>query len=271
MLLSTVGCPTKINMVMPDTVTLIPIKPLHNDLWKQAEMLANKWGFPLDKKADSGLCLLLDYDQLALQDLNTPKEHPVSVNFASEALEYRRTHGGGNSEAIAKAVGLKGRKGLHVVDATAGLGRDSFILASLGCNVTMIERSNVVAALLENGLERAQLTESLMDWLPKQLSLLHGSAIELLRHWEHSTTDVIYLDPMFPHRKKSALVKKDMRLFQQLLGPDEDADALLEPAIGLAQERVVVKRPNSAPYLAEQKPSIEYKSKKHRFDVYLTA
>jgi 16S rRNA (guanine1516-N2)-methyltransferase len=103
----------------------------------------------------------------------------------------------------------------------------------------------------------------------EQFTFQPGQATELLSNWPKDKPDAIYLDPMFPHKKKSALVKKEMRLFQHLLGPDDDADRLLEPAIQLAQKRVVVKRPDYAPFLADKKPSMQIKSKKHRFDVYL--
>ena len=82
--------------------------------------------------------------------------------------------------------------------------------------------------------------------------------------------DVVYLDPMFPHRKKSALVKKEMRVFQQLLGSDDDADSLLAPARELAGKRVVVKRPAYAEPLADVPPAMAITSKKHRFDVYIS-
>ena len=103
------------------------------------------------------------------------------------------------------------------------------------------------------------------------MTLLPGIAIEIMTAWTAERPDVVYLDPMFPHRKKSAAVKKEMRLFQQLLGPDEDADALLQPALALALKRVVVKRPAGAPYLADKKPQIEMQGKANRFDIYLTA
>jgi 16S rRNA (guanine1516-N2)-methyltransferase len=119
-------------------------------------------------------------------------------------------------------------------------------------------------------LERAKSNQLLAEWLPQRLNLFHGASLQLLKDWQGDQPDVVYLDPMFPHRKKSALVKKEMRLFQQFLGPDEDADALLEPALVLAKQRVVVKRPDTAPYLNNCEPNMAIKGKKLRFDVYLT-
>jgi 16S rRNA (guanine1516-N2)-methyltransferase len=230
---------------------------------------AAKWSLSFAYPCTSGLVLLQSLEHLALKNLDEPKVGEVLVDFASDALTFRRLHGGGRSEAVAKAVGVKGQHRPSVLDATAGLGRDAFILASLGCEVRMIERSPMVAALLADGLHRAAQHAELASWLPQKLRLLPGIASDLMQHWTAAKPDVVYLDPMFPHRKKSALVKKEMRLFQQLLGPDEDADALLAPALALANKRVVVKRPAGAPYLANHKPALEMQGKANRFDIYL--
>ena len=231
-------------------------------------MCAN-WGFPVlphNEKPSEGLYLQVYQDVLGLADASEKKVLPVEVDFASPASLYRKQHGGGRKEPIVKAIGLKGNDAWHVVDATPGLGRDAFVLVSVGCSVTMIERSPVVAALLEDGIRRLALT---FPDLANRMSLQHGNSAEVMQYFKGESVDAIYLDPMFPHKKKSALVKKEMRLFQQLLGHDPDADALLPPALMLAMHRVVVKRPNSADVLAGEKPSMAIESKKHRFDVYL--
>ena len=240
-----------------------------------AQQTAAKWGLIYCESTGSGLALLQQAYRLELRQLDEPKVGAILVDFTSDALTFRRLHGGGKKEAIAKAIGLKGKNSLHVLDATAGLGRDAFVLASLGCVVDMIERSPVVAALLQDGLDRASSDEELGAWVPNQMRLFHGVALNLLHSWQDTNPpaarpDVVYLDPMFPHRKKNAAVKKEMRLFQQLLGPDEDADLLLAPALALAKSRVVVKRPSGAPCLASKKPQIEMIGKANRFDVYLT-
>lgn len=238
-------------------------------LQRQAALLAERWGFDIEALPSSGLCLVLTDNHLELRQMDDPKLGAVYVDFASDALTFRRLHGGGRKEAIAKAVGIKGQTLPRVMDATAGLGRDAFVLASLGCHVDMLERSPVVAALLENGLARATQVPELTGGVANRMRLFHGVSYAMLKGWQEAAPDVIYLDPMFPHKKKSALVKKDMRLFQQLLGPDEDADRLLQPALDLALHRVVVKRPDSAPWLDNRAPHMAIKSKKHRFDVYL--
>lgn len=236
----------------------------HNILANKAKLLREKWGF-LAPKSDSFQLRLLP-EHLALEQLDDPKQGLVFVDFASGASAHRRKFGGGKGQSIAKAVGLKSGINLHLIDATAGLGRDAFVLASLGCKVDMVERSPVAAALLEDGLERASLDAEIGDWIGERMSLTHASAYDYLQ--DHQA-DVVYLDPMFPHKKKSALVKKEMRVFQGVVGADADADQLLSVALKAAKYRVVVKRPDYAPFLADKKPTMSIKTKKNRFDVYV--
>lgn len=257
-------------MDMHKLLNLIPADPDNAQLCGRAKTLAKQWQLPFALTQSQGMALVLTEHQLELRQLDDPKLGAVFVDFASDALTFRREHGGGRKEAIAKAVGIKGQALPVVLDGTAGLGRDAFVLASLGAKVMMIERSPVVAALLSDGLHRAQFEQDLQDWLPQRMQLFAGDSEQQLNDWQQQQPDVVYLDPMFPHRKKSALVKKEMRLFQQLLGPDEDADSLLSPALALAKNRVVVKRPESAPFLAQREPNMAIKGKKHRFDVYFT-
>ena len=227
-------------------------------------------GLSVISNQPEGLCLVFDNNALGLKDFADPKTGAVIVDFTSDAIQYRAKQRSIKNEAIAKAMGIKGNEQINIIDATAGLGRDGFMLMSLGAKVTLLERSSVVAALLIDGIHRGQNSGSLPEDFAKNFQFVPGQASELLANWQASQPDAIYLDPMFPHKKKSALVKKEMRLFQQLLGPDGDADDLLLPALHLAKKRVVVKRPDYAPFLADKAPSMQIKSKKHRFDVYLT-
>lgn len=204
---------------------------------------------------------------LALLKINEPKIGGIYVDFVSGAMAHRRQFGGGRGEAVAKAVGIKGDYLPTIVDATAGLGRDAFVLAAIGCRVTMFERHPVVAALLEDGLNRAYQDPEIGHWLQARLSLIYSNSLGSLSCITDKP-DAVYLDPMFPHRQKSALVKKEMRIFQELVGSDSDADLLLDLARGIAKKRVVVKRPDYAPFLAEQKPTSSIKTKNHRFDIY---
>lgn len=255
---------------MPNSVPLMvdPVASIQTKAY--AQQLSLEWGLTLVENIQKGLALHLSEQQLELCLLDEPKTGAVFVDFASDALTFRRLHGGGRKESIAKAVGIKGDTLPRVLDGTAGLGRDAFVLASLGCQVDMIERSPVVAALLSDGLKRANQSVQLADWLPQRMHLFHGVSYDLLSNWQGELPDVVYLDPMFPHRKKTAAVKKEMRVFQHLLGPDEDADKLLKPALSIAKHRVVVKRPDVAPWLDNREPNMAISSKKHRFDVYLT-
>ena len=141
--------------------------------------------------------------------------------------DYRRKKGGGRSQTIAKAVGLKGGKSPTIIDATAGLGVDAFVLASLGCSVTMLERVPAVHALLENGLESsreyAAMHDSELAIILDRMQLVSGDAEGYMNDLSDETRpDVVYLDPMFPERRKSAAVKKEMQVFHQLIGADED-------------------------------------------------
>ncbi|NMH59866.1 class I SAM-dependent methyltransferase [Alteromonas ponticola] len=233
----------------------------------QANELSERWGFNLVEEEPDQLGLCFEQEQLVLKDFSAPKQLGISVDFLSAQSQYRKQHGGAFKEPLAKAFAVKSTQTLNIVDATPGLGRDAFVLASVGCHVTMVERSNVVAALLADGI--ARLTTKQPE-IAERLKLVYGDSKSVMLNWSSDKVDGIYLDPMFPHRKKSALVKKEMRVFQQLLGHDPDADALLAPALALAKSRVVVKRPNSAPILNDCKPTMAITSKKHRFDVYLT-
>jgi 16S rRNA (guanine1516-N2)-methyltransferase len=214
--------------------------------------------------------LVLTETRLELRKLDEEKLGAVFVDFVEGAVAHRRKFGGGRGQSIAKAVGLKAGANPTVVDATAGLGRDAFVLASLGCKVTMIERSPVVAALLADGLVRAAQDPYIGAWVSERMQLIQGPAAEQLLALSERP-EVVYLDPMFPHKQKSALVKKEMRVFQSLVGADLDADALLPAALKMAQRRVVVKRPSYAGWLDENKPSMAIETKNNRFDVYVMA
>jgi 16S rRNA (guanine1516-N2)-methyltransferase len=193
---------------------------------------------------------------------------PVCVDFQSDQLKYRQQFGGGRRQPIARAMGLK--KGIHpaIVDATAGLGRDAFVLAALGCDVYMVERNPVIHALLEDGLRRLEKISG--GTLAKRLHLYYADSAQWLQS-RQQPVDIIYLDPMYPHRTKSALVKKEMRILRSLVGDDLDVPALLDTALTAARNRVVVKRPKTAPAISDIKPSHCIESRKTRYDVYLTS
>ncbi|MGV6987404.1 class I SAM-dependent methyltransferase [Testudinibacter sp. P80/BLE/0925] len=244
------------------------IQLLCEDATKQAEFDRTCSTLHLTHDPAAILALVQTAERLELRKLDEPKLGAVAVDFINGAMAHRRKFGGGRGEAVAKAVGIKQGFLPTVIDATAGLGRDAFVLAAIGCQVRLIERHPVVFALLQDGLRRGYQNAEIGSWLQQNMRLLPINSLTALSPAADSA-DVIYLDPMYPHKQKSALVKKEMRIFQHLVGADLDADQLLAPALQLAHKRVVVKRPDYAPFLAEQKPHFSQKTKNHRFDVYM--
>ncbi len=281
-----------------DGVTQIAVVCCVQALRSQAQALASSLGLPcrfdVEPEAISEwpFVLLVQERQLCLQQTGRKAPGPIVVDFVSGAVAHRRLYGGGKGQQIAKAVGLKAGVYPHVWDMTAGLGRDAFVLATQGCHVTLFERSPVVAQLLQSGLlngrlsareqdlelwhilERMQLNPgdsrealALMGDEPRGEELL-GNELQGKSQRAGARPDVIYLDPMFPERSKSAQIKKEMKAFHWLVGSDPDADQLLPLALAAARYRVVVKRPKLAPFLAGQKPSHQLLGKSGRFDIY---
>lgn len=199
----------------------------------------------------------------------------ISVDFCGGKSEHRRRFGGGRGQSLAKAIGLKGGANPTVIDATAGLGKDAFVLACLGIQVTLIERSPTLTALLEDGLKRASHHPKIKTIVSNHMNLVTADAIEWLAYLpKEQFPDVIYIDPMYPHRNKSALVKKEMRMLRDLVGDDEDASNLLHVALTCAKRRVTVKRPRTAPILNgstlnNRKPNSTVESKNTRYDIYV--
>ena len=221
----------------------------------------------LPQAGEAAFALQLGAGGLQLQALEADSSGPVRVDFIEGAVAHRRQFGGGNGQMIAKAVGIQPGVRPAVLDATAGLGRDAFLLAQLGCHVALIERHPLIAALLADGLARALLDEEVAPII-QRMQLQMGNAIELIKGWSTEPPQVVYLDPMFPHREKSSLVKKEMRVFRPLVGDDDDAAQLLEAALDLATHRVVVKRPRKAPSLCGKPPGYALEGKSSRYDVY---
>jgi 16S rRNA (guanine1516-N2)-methyltransferase len=196
------------------------------------------------------------------------KAPDIQIDFLSKKMRYRRLHAGLRNELLARAIGLRPVDCPRIVDATAGLGRDSFILASIGFRVMMLERSSVIHRFLTEALLRAK--EELPEII-KRMDLIHVDAIDWLQNLPiDERPDVIYIDPMFPKRKKSASVKKEMVEMQELLGKDSDHATLFQMAVACAKYRVVVKRPRLAPKISERAANFSLNGKSSRFDIYLT-
>lgn len=241
-------------------------------LAEAAAELAARLGLPLaEADRPPGLLLRLTPTGLELLKPNDPHlRGPLRVDFTDRALDFRRRQQG--RELLLRAVGYKGTVRPAVLDTTAGLGRDSFLLAAAGCQVWVIEREPVLAALLADGLERALLHPETAA-IAARIRLTVGDAVAVLEEIRAKSqrVEVIYLDPMFPERRKSALVKKEAQFLQLLAAPDNpDAEEeLLAMSLAVSQ-RVAVKRPVKAPFLAGRRPSHSLAGKIIRFDVYLS-
>ncbi len=198
---------------------------------------------------------------LQLRSLKKQASLTVFVDFLQGALAHRASKSSAHSEMLARAVNVK--KYTKVLDATAGLGRDAFILAHLGCHVTLLESSPVVAALLQDGLKRAQGLPSI-----ERMILFETDSIPYMQ--AHSEAfDVVYLDPMFPTKSKTALVKKEMQLLHDVVSTSYDGNALFQAAWACAKHRVVVKRPRLSQCLVTKAPHFTYEGRSSRFDIYL--
>ncbi|MBF0444469.1 MAG: class I SAM-dependent methyltransferase [Magnetococcales bacterium] len=253
-------------------------QPFLPPIWAQtqyltpiAKKLAKEMGLrfigKLDKHED--MYLALTDQQLELHSGKNSTQGPIFAEFIAGKMGYRRAQGLGRRELIGRAVGLKKGEPPTILDATPGLGRDGFILACLGCSVRLVERSVVVAALLQDGLKRALYDPATSNIIKNNISLEIADAKDIMA-LKKKPEDVVYLDPMYPHRTKSALVKKEMRSLRCVVGGDEDAESLLDCALKYAIKRVVVKRPHPSKPLADLKPDFTINGKKTRFDVYLT-
>lgn len=189
------------------------------------------------------------------------------IDFVGGAVGHRHKFGGGRNQALPKAIGMKNGINPKVVDATAGLGRDAFLMASLGAEVTLIERSAHMHELLAQGIARAVHEGGEMAEIMSRMTLMFGDAKELLPALK---PEIILIDPMHPPRKNSALVKKQMRLIRDIVGTDEDSVELMQVALGCATKRVVLKWPQKADFMPDiRKPSHQINGKSTRYDVFM--
>jgi len=237
----------------------------------EACRFARQLKLPCVSSASAKSALLLNFSADFIELRDTCNDSAIHVDFVGGALQHRRKYGGGRGQTIARAIGLKqGVTPPSLVDATAGLAKDAFVFACLGCPVTLIERSPVIARLVEDAMQRASDDDDFAPFIAQGFTLINNNAIDYLSQLDNnSRPDVVYLDPMYPERKKSASVKKNMQILQKLLGHDEDSDKLLAAALACAKKRVVVKRPKGSAALSANKPDISYESKKTRYDAYI--
>jgi len=188
-------------------------------------------------------------------------QQPLIVDFPTGKAKYQSASL--MQHPLVRAVGVKkADPPLTILDVTAGVGDDAYLLARTGCNVTMIERNPVIYLLLQDALKRLRVSSSSLT-----INLVFADAMNYLA--DIDSVDVIICDPMFPKFGKHAKVKKSMQFLQVIVGENHDAGALFQTILNKARKRIVVKRPKLAPPLANQIPDYSLKTKNYRFDVYL--
>ncbi|KGP63555.1 SAM-dependent methyltransferase [Legionella norrlandica] len=225
-----------------------------DELKEYAQLLADKLNLQLER--DAKTCLFVSVEKLALK---IPSFSLLSTDFSAHTWSKRR--GEGKKQGLLRAC--KPAKGIKILDATAGWGRDAALLASFGAEVIMLERHPVMAALLADALSR----RNELDKQKMHLSLIEMDAFSYLYNLSNQEyPDVIYIDPMHPERSKSALVKKEMQALQQMIGTDNDALELIKMALSRVNLRVVVKWPQKIKPLLAPHASVEGKTV--RFDIY---
>lgn len=233
-----------------------------------SQSLSKRLGAPLIslhkiKQIKEGFYLAWQDGRLMLFDVASPKKG-LSVEFDARCAE-QASWPAPKSGPLAQAIG---RKTQTVVDATAGWGQDCFHIFRMGYQVHCIERSKVMAELLRDGLLRLEQQFWMQQLKLKSPQLIAGNAIEVLKSLDF-TPDCIYLDPMFPpKRKKSALAKKAMVVLKDIVGNDDDRGELFASARQATGRRVVVKSPDYAESIGG-KPNESFSGKLVRYDVYL--
>lgn len=263
----------------PEKAAAGPLTVIYTDTVyeKEAEALAEHTGAGKAQYTENvssqdpgtGLLLLLDDSGLSLTD----GKISLQADFTSMLPRLKKSNL--EREFLVKASRIKGMNAadgqLRAVDATAGFGEDSLLLAAAGYNVELYEYDPVIAALLRDALRRAAKSsdDALRDAVSR-MDLREGDSVSAMRAMAGSNEppDIVLLDPMFPERRKSALVKKKFQLLQQLESPCEGADEseLLEAAEAAGPRRIIIKRPLKGPYLAGRRPGYSITGKAVRYD-----
>ena len=196
-----------------------------------------------------------------------PSGKALRCDFVGGVVQHRLRFGGGRGQDLPKAAGFKLGINPHIIDATAGLGRDAFLLASLGATVMMIERSVDMHALLRDGMARALDAGGVTAEIIKRMTLIHGDAIALL---PELSPEIVLVDPMHPPSNKSALVKAKMRQIRAIVGIDDDQTRLMQTALAHASRRVVLKWPAKAAPMDDIPPaSHQIIGRSIRYDVFM--
>ncbi|HHB74915.1 MAG TPA: hypothetical protein ENK84_00015 [Desulfobulbus sp.] len=241
-----------------------------NHAWNQrGRALVERLGVPrIRQLPDSGSALIVAENGLSLLVKNDRgRNMHVEVDFTTG--KWRRRIASVRREQIIRAMGRNADPATTIIDATGGLGRDSFLLAAAGFQVHVVERNPLLAALLEDGLLRARESRLTRN-ISARISLTCGNACHFLEQQQNQAA-IVYLDPLFPTRKKSARVKKELQVIREIAGSDDDPTRLFAAALKGATGRVVVKRPQHGPWLDDRPPSYSVSGKIIRFDIYLVS
>ncbi len=243
----------------------------------EAALLADTLSLPFSGIVTSKTAKSMETWQLQVNDndriIIRPDGARVSIDFANGKAALRQQQAA-KDQSLIRALGLHKlklteRQALHVIDGTGGFGQDAWIIASQGCSVTVLEASALMATLLAHAIEQAARIDELTA-IANNINVIHARSQDYMQTIDSPAPDMIYLDPMFPSRKKQAKVKKSMQFLHELL-PTVDDSGLLPAALQTATDRVVVKRPKSASPLNSdnwQGQTTQLTTDAMRFDIY---
>lgn len=257
------------------TIVSVSCTSVSDSILQKAKLFAKNNGLNFSTQPDTHTPYSLHFTDDCVEliiNSTTRKEvraKPILIDFEKGGPGYRHHQNLTIRQPLAKAVGISSGIRPLIFDATAGLGGDGFVFASLGCKVLLCERSPILATLLDDGLRRALHIQGSISQAAKRMKMYTGEAKEILLTLQEKP-HTIYFDPMYPHSKKTALNRIEMRVIRDLVGEDDDSHETLFLALHHAGKRVVVKRPKGAEHVANLKPSYIAKMKNSRFDVYLT-
>lgn len=234
---------------------------------EEANKLSSKLGIKIykEKEAFEGVYLVYGEDFVSLEGDNQIFYGDYENNKTIKRLKHNNL----TSELLVKAVKPKNYpKGGVIFDATAGLGEDSLLLAAAGFNVKLFERDEIIAELLKDTIKRARNSEfEELRVAAARMDVIEGDSIKEMEDLAKAfNPDVVYLDPMFPEREKSSLVKKKFQLLHVLEKPCSEEEELLSAALLTGAGKVIIKRPLKGPFLCDKKPSYQIVGKTVRYD-----
>ncbi|CAL4324601.1 class I SAM-dependent methyltransferase [Buchnera aphidicola] len=230
---------------------------------KYKEFLLKNWN--IQQNYHTEFSLIIHEHRIELKNNANKNIKNIWIDFNHKKM---KSYQDDSKIKIIKAIGIKKKPFLNVIDATAGLGKDSFMMFSYGCTITMIENNPILSILIYDGLKRSYNDPIIGNIIKKKMKHINHSSINI-QSLNLQKPDVIYLDPMFPRKKKKSLPKKHMNTIQNLVKKDSDTQLLFNACKNFAKNRIVVKRKKNFKIISKNKPNYMIYSKKYRFDVYL--